>query len=70
MEQALISIIETIQSSGGLLEFSDGLVAPSADPTWTDLGHDILNAHGALKKDGIDIPLSIETVDYCSKDAD
>jgi hypothetical protein len=37
-------LIETINATGGLLEFSDGTYAPRGDPEWIDLGEAYLAA--------------------------
>ena len=69
MQKALISLIQDAQSTGGIITFTDGLSAPVADLLWTDLGETILKAHDALKKEGVEIQLDIDEVDYSSKDA-
>lgn len=70
MKDILIELITDIQNTGGLIEFSDGLTAPAADPTWTDLGATVLKAHEELEKAGVVLRLNIEEVDYSSDDAE
>ena len=70
MKDVLIELIDNVQATGGLIEFSDGLTAPQADPTWTDLGATILKAHDALEKEGVNMRLQIEEVDYSSEEAE
>jgi len=69
MKKALTSLIQDAQATGGIITFTDGLSAPAADPMWTDLGTTILQAHDALKKEGVEIQLDINEVEYSSKDA-
>ena len=69
-EEHLISLITDVQNTGGLIEFSDGLFAPAADPTWTDIGQTIFQAHSALESNGITLRMNIEDVGYSSKEAE
>ena len=70
MKEALTSLISDVQATGGIIEFSDGLSAPAAAPTWTDLGTTILKAHCALEKEGIELRLNITEADYPSEEAE
>ena len=45
-------LVNDIEQSGGLIEFSSGPRAPVADPTWTDLGDRIFQVHQFLCKQG------------------
>ena len=69
MQNPLIQLVEEAQSTGGITTFTDGLSAPTADLLWTKLGKIILEAHEALKKEGVEIQLDITEVDYSAKDA-
>jgi hypothetical protein len=68
MRKVLESLIDDIQSTGGLITFNDGLSAPATDPTWTDLGATVLEAHAALEKEGVSIRLYINEVEHASTD--
>ena len=68
MIKVLINLVKDIQATGGLIEFSDGLHAPMADPAWIDLGETVLKAHEALVEAGVDQTLDIDIVDYSSKE--
>lgn len=70
MKDVLIELIDNVQATGGLIKFSDGLTAPQADPTWTDLGATILKVADALEKEGVNMRLEIEEVDYSSEEAE
>lgn len=48
LTSCLEQFVEDIESTGGVLESSDGLYAPVADPGWVDLGHTYLNACSLL----------------------
>jgi hypothetical protein len=70
IKESLISLVSDVQATGGIIEFSDGLSAPSADPTWTDLGNSILKAHTELEKAGVEIRLTITDADCLSSEAE
>lgn len=70
MQEALISLIQDVQATGGIITFTDGISAPAVDPTWTDLGKTVLMAYDALEKEGIEIRLYVDEVEYSSKDAE
>lgn len=38
------ALIDLVDNTDGVVEYKDGTVAPSADPTWTDLGQVYLGA--------------------------
>ena len=64
MKQVLIALVGDIQATGGLIQFSDGLVAPKAEPSWTDLGSTVLMARDELQDSGHSVKLDIDVVDY------
>jgi hypothetical protein len=70
MKEALTSLISDAQATGGIVEFTDGLSAPAADPAWTDLGATILKAQDALEKEGVELRLNINVVDFPSDEAE
>lgn len=70
MQAALISLINDIQDSGGLITYTDGFSAPAASPSWTDLGSTVLAAHKALEDEGVEIRLYVEESDLASSDVD
>lgn len=63
----LLSIIETVQCTGGLVRYSDGHHAPVADKGWTDLGFEVMKAVTLLKTDGVDVDVDIDILDYTTK---
>jgi hypothetical protein len=67
LRAALISLIKDVNTAGGLVRFTDGLTAPAAEPSWTELGATILLAHEALKADGVVIGLHSYDVDTTSE---
>lgn len=48
LTRCLEQFVEDIESTGGVLEASDGLYAPVSDPDWIDLGHTYLGACSLL----------------------
>ena len=70
MIEALTSLISDVQATGGIIEFNDGLSAPAAEPAWEDLGATILKAHDALEKEGVELRLNINVVDFPSDEAE
>jgi hypothetical protein len=66
-ERSQISLIKDVNTAGGLVRFTDGLTAPAAEPSWTELGATILLAHEALKADGVVIGLHSYDVDTTSE---
>lgn len=68
--EILLSIIDTVESTGGLIRFSDGLHAPIAGQSWVDLGEAVNQAHLYLASQKIQHRLTIEWVDYASRDVD
>jgi hypothetical protein len=67
LRAALIALIKDVNTAGGLIRFTDGLTAPAAEPSWTDLGATILQAHEALKADGVTLGLYAYGVDTTSE---
>ena len=57
---ALKKLIETVEATGGLIQFESGLCAPYADPEWLDLGDVVLAAKEELEREGEDVVLTIE----------
>lgn len=68
--EVLKQLISDIDSTGGLIRFSDGHYAPKADPYWTDLGMTVKAAEEALTSQGDEVTLNIEDVEYASSDID
>jgi hypothetical protein len=66
----LQGLIDDIHSTGGLIEFNDGMYAPATDSTWTDLGNSIINIENHLEKLGCAPKLLIDEVSYSSKEVD
>lgn len=66
---ALKNLIDTIETTGGLVRYSDGIVAPAADESWIDLAEVVLQAKEELDAQGESVKLTITDVDYSSKDA-
>lgn len=68
-EQSLLKdLVETIQVTGGLTRFSDGLCAPTAALEWTDLGEMVSSAQRQLASSDIEVQLDEEKVAYSSKE--
>lgn len=58
-------LLGTVESTGGLIEFSDGTYAPEADSDWIDLGDIVLKARDALQNiTGKPVTLTIKTSGY------
>lgn len=66
--ELLISFVNDIQTTGGLIEFNDGQFAPSIDNAWIDLGSRAKEAYDLLKAKGQEVNLDITTVNYPSSD--
>jgi len=47
-EKALLALVDTINATGGLVEFEDGELAPAGDEEWCDLADAYLAACEAL----------------------
>ncbi len=62
-QSILNELVQEIEATGGLIRYSNGLLAPKADPQWTSLGITIEKAHKALVQEGIEVSLSIEDVE-------
>ena len=50
-EDALMRLCNTIDATGGIIEFKDGTYGPEADPEWTDLGDAYIAACDALNRE-------------------
>ena len=48
---ALMTFCNRIDATGGVLEYADGAVGPTADPGWTDLGDSYLEACRVLGRE-------------------
>jgi hypothetical protein len=51
LQDACISLVETINATGGIAKDSHGLFHPVADPEWIDLGSAYMEACYALKRE-------------------
>ena len=68
--EVLKQLIDNVESTGGLIRFTDGNLSPKADPSWLDLGWTIKAAEETLIAQGEDVTLSIEDVEHSSRDID
>jgi hypothetical protein len=68
-DQLLVGFIEDVQASGGIIGFSDGLHAPVADLTWTDLGKRIVDIQRYLQDKGMKPYLEQQNVLFSSSEA-
>jgi hypothetical protein len=64
----LKGLIDDIHSTGGLIEFNDGMYAPAIDSTWIDLGNSIISIENHLEKLGCAPKLFINEVGYSSQE--
>jgi len=61
-------LIEAINNTGGLVQFSDGTVAPACDPDWVDLGEAYLSGcaetgqEPQFVQEGEPVPFSTDTL--------
>ena len=49
LQKAALQIIETVESTGGLIQYPDGTHAPQGEPDWIDLGDAVLAVRSALQ---------------------
>lgn len=70
MKDILIALVCSIQDSGGLIEYKDGLFAPASDPTNKDLGKVVSDASDKLSEIGVGIRLFIDESDLNSSEVE